>query len=375
MLKIIIITFFFVIASCNELSFEKIKNIVKNLNTKYFDPINNLWNCKNFGCDWWQSAWTLYIMNDFIHISYLLKKNDSYTNELVNITKFIYNSFSVEHECDSCNGDIQNVSFFIQCNGYYDDEAWWALAWMRAYQVSQYTKSIPEYLDLSKKITLHLKQGWNNDCNGGIPWRHCGKDKMTIQNSIYLNVLNGLYKLTNNSEYYLDMKKSLKWLMNSNIVRNNYIYDGLNESCINNCVPGYTYNQGLLLPILKNMNYDTLALGIAHNVLGFDENKNYVWHNRILREYDCVINGSCNDDQKMFKGIFMSFLKDYNLMEKSKRITDFINNNSISIISILNDKNNMSLIWTSNVTGYDNPVDFRTEISATSCLISSLWNN
>ena len=52
-------------------------------------------------------------------------------------------------------------------NGFYDDEGWWALLWIDAYDL---TKEIT-YLQTAINIFLDMTKGWPSGCgNGGIWW-------------------------------------------------------------------------------------------------------------------------------------------------------------------------------------------------------------
>jgi hypothetical protein len=47
-------------------------------------------------------------------------------------------------------------------NGYYDDEGWWALGWIQAYDV---TKNI-QYLQIAADIFEDMKNGSTTPCGG-----------------------------------------------------------------------------------------------------------------------------------------------------------------------------------------------------------------
>ena len=58
-------------------------------------------------------------------------------------------------------------------NEYYDDEGWWALAWLNIYDLTQDT----DYLNLAILIFNDIQGGWTTPCGGGIWWE---KDKSYI---------------------------------------------------------------------------------------------------------------------------------------------------------------------------------------------------
>lgn len=60
---------------------------------------------------------------------------------------------------DTFNNDP--VTNFI--GEYYDDEGWWAIAWLKAYDLTRNTK----YLQVSEAIFADMTTGWDSTCNGG----------------------------------------------------------------------------------------------------------------------------------------------------------------------------------------------------------------
>lgn len=49
-------------------------------------------------------------------------------------------------------------------NDYYDDEGWWALAWIQAYDLTQNQ----DYLNMAVSIFNDMTEGWTTPCGGGI---------------------------------------------------------------------------------------------------------------------------------------------------------------------------------------------------------------
>jgi predicted alpha-1,6-mannanase (GH76 family) len=52
-------------------------------------------------------------------------------------------------------------------NDYYDDEGWWALAWIEASKLTGEKK----YLDMAEIIFDDMTTGWSDACGGGIFWK------------------------------------------------------------------------------------------------------------------------------------------------------------------------------------------------------------
>ena len=62
---------------------------------------------------------------------------------------------------------LQNYQGFI--NGFYDDEGWWALAWISAYDLT----GDENYLAAANDIFQDMAGGWDDFWGGGIYWGKC----------------------------------------------------------------------------------------------------------------------------------------------------------------------------------------------------------
>lgn len=74
-------------------------------------------------------------------------------------------------------------------NGIRDDYGWWALAWMRAYDLT----GDGTYLDIAEDIADEISQGWSTVCGGGIEWTTQTREKNTITNTLFLKLTAGLH--------------------------------------------------------------------------------------------------------------------------------------------------------------------------------------
>ena len=81
--------------------------------------------------------------------------------------------------------------------GFYDDEGWWALAWLKAYDLTGNDK----YLQMAATIFDDMTNGWDGTCIGGIYWAKNHADqkgntpyKNAIANELFLAVGAGLYR-------------------------------------------------------------------------------------------------------------------------------------------------------------------------------------
>src|SRR5262249_7677686 len=129
-----------------------------------------------------------------------------------------------------------------------DDEGWWALAWIRAYDLTRQT----QYLDAAKTIFSDMSGGWDQTCNGGIWWSKARSYKNAIANELFLAVAVRLHPRTpgdGGAGGFLEWaQREWQWFNNSGMINaENLVNDGLNGSCVNNGSTAWTYNQGVLI--------------------------------------------------------------------------------------------------------------------------------
>lgn len=138
-------------------------------------------------------------------------------------------------------------------NMYYDDQQWWALAWINAYDVT----GNAAYVSMAETIFNNVaKSGWDtNVCGGGVWWSAARSYKNAIPNELFLAVAAGLANRTtgNASRHYLSWaQKEWAWFKASGMINSqSLINDGLDSTnpaaCINNGGTTWTYNQGVIL--------------------------------------------------------------------------------------------------------------------------------
>jgi hypothetical protein len=149
--------------------------------------------------------------------------------------------------------DLNSSGQFIVGNGY-DDEAWWAHAWIRAYDLT----ANPTYLAAAKTVFTDMIGGWDTAaCGGGVWWDRARTYKNAVTNELFLLVAASLHNRTagdNGPGSYLDWaQKEWAWFKASGMINaSSLINDGLrygsDPSVCNN--PGdttWTYNQGIVL--------------------------------------------------------------------------------------------------------------------------------
>ncbi len=191
-------------------------------------------------------------------------------------------------------------------NSYYDDEGWWALTWLKAYDYTGQWR----YLRMARVIFEDMLGGWDQICGGGVWWSKPRTYKNAIPNELFITLAARLYQRTRRGRLawvYLDWaQRAWDWFYGSGLLNAaNLINDGLTAACVSNNGPTWTYNQGVILGGLTDLyritgqtSYLTTAEAIADAAI-----HTLVNARGILREpcedVDCDGNGT------QFKGIFM----------------------------------------------------------------------
>lgn len=221
-------------------------------------------------------------------------------------------------------------------NEYYDDEGWWALAWIDAYDL---TKN-PQYLSMAATIFEDMAGGWEtNTCGGGIWWSKEKHYKNAIANELFLSVAAHLANRATNAKdrarYLAWGQKEWKWFSHSGMISSqNLVNDGLDstdpDACVNNRQNTWSYNQGVILGGLvelnrahKNPALPTVAQAIASATL-----IHLADANGVLRESGGPHGGG---DVPQFKGIFLRNLMALNDAFPNIKYRSFVATNAHSI--------------------------------------------
>ncbi|HXS75497.1 MAG TPA: glycoside hydrolase family 76 protein [Terracidiphilus sp.] len=247
----------------------------------WFDPKTGLYDTTG----WWNSANAVTTLADYTRLT----KDQQY----VNVFPIVFSA-------------AQRTSpGFL--NNYYDDEGWWALAWIDAYDVTHEKR----YLDMAGAIFADMTTGWDESCSGGIWWSKDRKYKNAIANELFLSVAAYLAARSNDDNSksgYLDWaRREWQWFSRTGMINpQNQINDGLDAKCVNNHKTTWTYNQGVILGALAELYGQThdgklleQANAIARATL---TNPALIGESGILHE-PCEPN--CGADGTQFKGIFV----------------------------------------------------------------------
>ena len=190
-------------------------------------------------------------------------------------------------------------------NRYYDDEGWWALAWIDVYDLTHRA----EYLQTAQSIFKDMTGGWDATCGGGIWWSKDRAYKNAIANELFLSVAAELATrgdTAGRDEYRKWAEQEWHWFAHSGMINDrNLVNDGLvTATCKNNEKTTWTYNQGVILGGLAELHTMTAdaaeidqANTIAQATLANLNDRNGVLHD------SCEPH--CGPDGVQFKGIFL----------------------------------------------------------------------
>ncbi|KAI0186224.1 glycosyl hydrolase [Xylaria flabelliformis] len=204
----------------------------------------------------------------------------------------------------SKRSDLAKRGFENFLNDYYDDEGWWALAMIRAHDVGVFGLGDQKYLEAAMEIFEDMKGGASK-C-GGIYWSKVGTYTNAIANELYLKVAASLAnRVPDKKQYYLDIaNREWAWFKGSGLINgDNLINDGLDDSCKNNGMATWTYNQGVILGALVELSKasgDKSLLTEASNIA--TAAIVHLTRDGILYE-GCE--PDCGADGVQFKGVFM----------------------------------------------------------------------
>ncbi|HVU52516.1 MAG TPA: glycoside hydrolase family 76 protein, partial [Polyangia bacterium] len=249
----------------------------------WYDATTGLWDTT----DWWTSANQLETVIDYSRET----GDPTYLDDVD--TTFVKNQAS-------------NFDRF----GFYDDDGWWAIAWIKAYDLSHQQK----YLDMAKTIFTRMSGGWDDKCGGGIYWASAKagsdglKNKNAIPNSLFLQVAAKLHRRTPGDAgpgSYLDWaQREWTWFKGTGMIGSNgLVVDGLDA--LTTCKPAgptFTYNQGVLVGGLVDLAAgagDATLLDQAAAIARATETL-MVDANGTLKEAPCG-----GDVCTQFKGVFM----------------------------------------------------------------------
>jgi len=233
-------------------------------------------------------------------------------------------------------------------NNFYDDNGWWALAWVAAYDLTRDSR----YLDAARTIFAHNVAGWDDTCSGGLWWNESKTYKNAITTELFLTLAALLHQRVpgDHGSYLTWALRAWQWFSSHGLVgADGLVNDGLTAACENNGGTTWTYNQGVILGglgALFEITGDQAYLAQGESIAGAVLSQ-LTTAPGILTE-PCEAGGQrCDGDQVQFKGIFVRYLYDFWLRSRQPAYREFILGNARSLwASNKNANDEFGLRWT-----------------------------
>jgi len=284
---------------------------------RWYNPATGLWR----GTGWWNSA------NALTAVVRYTKLTGDGSHEGVIATTFTA-------------AQRQHAGFV---NGFYDDNAWWALAWVAAFDLTQASR----YLAAARAIFTANTAAWTGACGGGLHWNTKSSYKNAITNELFLTLAALLHQRVPGDQSYLSWaQRAWQWFSSSGLIGpDGLVNDGLTPACQNNGSTTWTYNQGVILgglAALFEITGDRAYLTQGESIAAAALSKLTIPGQPaapagpapapgILAELCEAPGGSCNGDQAQFKGIFVRYLYDFWLQARQPAYRAFILANARSV--------------------------------------------
>ncbi|MFE2943260.1 glycoside hydrolase family 76 protein [Streptomyces sp. NPDC059255] len=252
-----------------------------------------------------------------------------------------------------------------------DDAAWWAVAWLTAYDYTGERR----YLDEAVTITEYVRQHWDTGtCGGGVWWDREHTYKNAVTNGLYLWLTTSLHdRIGGDTAWGARAATAADWYLASGLINSSgLVNDGLTGGCGNNGQTVWSYNQGLAIGAFTqlwrstgNARYLDTARRLADAALASP----VLTSDGVLTESCDTGTRSCDDNQKQFKGIFMRHLADLADATGSAPYRAYIRKQAESIWTTDRDSlNRLGQRWSGTSP---NQTDWRTQASALEALTAA----
>ena len=233
-------------------------------------------------------------------------------------------------------------------NKYYDDDGWWALAWIAAFDLTGEAR----YLDLARALFAGMAAGWDDVCGGGLWWTREKTYKNAIPNELFLLIAGRLHQRTNGQgSSYLDWAlREWRWFAASGLIGPaGLVNDGLTADGLNNGRTTWTYNQGVItgaLAVLYEITGDDAYLDRAEAIVAAAL-RDLTVPPGMLTEPGERQTARRDRDRPQFKGVFVRHLYELYRHRPRTGYRDFILANATSLWrNSRNRRNQVGLAWT-----------------------------
>ncbi|EFQ30727.1 glycosyl hydrolase [Colletotrichum graminicola] len=342
---------------------------IRTLQTSWYDVGSGLWDNT-----WWNSANAFTTLADFallnrdvanqLNIGGILRntfnqaqKATATAAKTINAAGLVTTSYAITKRenhlpLEARQFSAQGFPNFI--NEFYDDEGWWALGLIRAYDITR----DQDYLNMAVRIFADMQTGGNTNCQGGIYWSKDRQYVNAIANELYLSVAASLAnRIPNDKANYLNIATAQwNWFKASGMINaKGTINDGLDSTCKNNGANVWSYNQGVVLGGLVELSQASGDKSVLTDATNIAEAaiKQLADSNGILHD-TCEPN--CGSDGNQFKGVFVRNLRYLQAVAPRDDFKTFLLNNADSNWSTNRDaQGRLGVVWSGPSQGVSGP--------------------
>ena len=190
-------------------------------------------------------------------------------------------------------------------NQWLDDTGWWALAWIRAYDLTHRAR----YLRMARYDTDYMWKYHDNVCGGGVWWSIARTYKDAITNELFIKAAAELHnRISGDRRYLREALTTWRWFRSSGMINGKHLVeDGVDPgSCASNRGAIWSYNQGVILGGLVDLSRaarDPKFLHQATVLADASTTSSGLNVNGVLTE-PCEATG-CDADNPSFKGSYV----------------------------------------------------------------------
>jgi predicted alpha-1,6-mannanase (GH76 family) len=279
----------------------------------------------------------------------LFEENDWWTsgNQLTTVIDYTRETGDMTYFADIDNTFQKNKASNFDRYGFYDDDGWWALVWIKAYDLTKQQA----YLDMAKTVFQRMAGSWDTNCKGGIYWRNQKDVKNAISNSLFMQAAAQLHLRTpgdTGAGSFVDWaQRTWTWFKGTGMLRaDKLVIDKLGDLTTCAATGGtFSYNQGVLVGALVDLaasTGDATLLDEAGAIVRATMSSPSLQSNGVMTE-------PCGIDTKdcwQFKGIFFRNLLAFYRARPAKDIQAYARKQSDSIWTVArNGQNQLGYQW------------------------------